>query len=57
MNYQKPVTIQQFFFKEFAILEELLNKKTTKKILRRSQDTKKAFLTHEEMLELIDSIL
>lgn len=58
--YQKtatiPVTIDQIAValgqlspKEFEILEELLDKKTTQEVLSRAKDSDKDFLSHDEM--------
>jgi DNA-binding CsgD family transcriptional regulator len=60
--YPKTATIQltidqiatalgQLSPKEFEILEELLDKKTTQEVLRRAKDTHADFVSHEEMLK------
>ncbi len=44
--------LKQLSSQQVAVLEELLDKNTTKEVIKRSKDSKKSFVSHEEMLQL-----
>ncbi len=43
--------LKQLSSREVAVLEEILDKNTAKEVVKRSKDSKKKFLSHEEMLQ------
>ncbi len=43
--------LKQLSSREVAVLEEILDKNIGREVLKRSKDSKKKFLSHEEMVQ------